>query len=71
MPLSHNVLGILTILGLLLVGVNLTLPFGDDLVLQAWLNQILIITMVIISVSYIIVWIGVKKEQKRKEGEQK
>lgn len=69
--MSHNVLGILTILGLLLVGVNLTLPFEDNLVLQAWLNQILIITMVIISVSYIIVWMGIKKEQKREEGEQK
>jgi len=69
--LSHNVLGILTILGLLLVGVNLALPFGDDLVLQAWLNQILVMTMVVISVSYIIVWIGIKKERKRKEGEQR
>jgi len=52
------------------VGVNLTLPFGDNLVLQAWLNQILIITMVIIFVAYVIVWIGVKKQHKQKEGEQ-
>lgn len=71
MQLSHNVWGILTILVLLLVTVNLTLPFGDNLVLQAWLNQILIATMVIILLSYVVVWMGTRKKPESRKGDQK
>lgn len=71
MQLSHNVWGILAILVLLLVTVNLTLPFGDNLVLQAWLNQILIATMVIILLSYVVVWMGTRKKSESRKGDQK
>jgi uncharacterized protein YhhL (DUF1145 family) len=66
--LSHNVLGILIVLVLSLISVNLTLPFGNNLVLQAWLNQILIVTLVIVLLSHVVVWMGTRKKRGQKKG---
>lgn len=59
--MSSNFLGLLIILMVLTVSINITMAMRNEPLLLAWLNQILMGTILIAIVSYIIVSLGTRK----------
>jgi len=59
--MSSNFLGLLVILIALTVSINITMAMRNEPLLLAWLNQILLGTILIATLSYIIVSLGTRK----------
>jgi hypothetical protein len=69
--MSSNFIGFLIILFSSLVSVNIIMAVRNEPLLLAWLNQILIGTVVIAVVSYAVVALGTRKPKVKKPEEHK
>jgi hypothetical protein len=69
--MSSNFIGFLIILFSSLVSVNIIMAVRNEPLLLAWLNQILIGTVVIAVVSYAVVALGTRKPKVKKTEEHK
>lgn len=68
--MSSNFIGLLIILFSSLVSVNIIMAVRNEALLLAWLNQILIGTILIAVVSYAIVDFGTRKRKPAKKMEE-
>jgi len=64
--MSSNVIGLLIVLFAALISANLIMAMRDEPLLLAWLNQILIGTMLIIAISYAVVALSTKSGKNMK-----